>query len=72
MADPASPNPESGRLAALQSGPGPKRFAWLLSEFVVVVMGVLVAITIDGWWGDRQDREREAVSLKDYVCLGVA
>ena len=67
MADPTAPNPESGRLAALRAGPGPKRFAWLLSEFVVVVMGVLVAITIDGWWNDRQDREREAVYLQQLA-----
>jgi hypothetical protein len=67
MADPSASNPQSGRLAALQSGPGPKRFAWLVSEFVVVVMGVLVAITIDGWWSDRQDREREAVYLQQLA-----
>ena len=63
----SSSQPPDSRIAALRSGPGPKRFAWLLSEFVVVVMGVLVAITIDGWWGDRQDREREAVYLQQLA-----
>ncbi|MEM1411245.1 MAG: DUF6090 family protein [Pseudomonadota bacterium] len=57
----------SSRLDAIRAGPGPKRFAWLLSEFVVVVMGVLVAITIDGWWSDRQDRDRETVYLQQLA-----
>jgi hypothetical protein len=67
MAESGDTATPSGRLAALQSGPGPRRFAWLLSEFVVVVMGVLVAITIDGWWSDRQDRERETVYLQQLA-----
>jgi hypothetical protein len=67
VAEPSTTSGPEGRLAALQSGPGPKRFAWLLSEFLVVVMGVLVAITIDGWWNDRQDREREAVYLQQLA-----
>jgi hypothetical protein len=29
------------------------RVGWLLSEFLIVVIGVLVAITIDDWWQDR-------------------
>lgn len=43
------------------------RLGWFLSEFLIVVIGVLVAITIDGWWQDRLDREREATYLQQLA-----
>ncbi len=67
MSDSSTDAHSNGRLTSLRAGPGPRRFAWLVSEFVVVVMGVLVAITIDGWWSDRQDRERETVYLQQLA-----
>lgn len=35
-----------------------RQVAKLLTEFVVIVAGVLVALTAESWWSDRQDQER--------------
>ena len=42
--------------------------AWsLLSEGLVVVASILVAFSIDAWWENRQEREREAEALEVLV-----
>lgn len=35
------------------------RLQWLLSETLVVVLGVLIAISLDDYWTDRQERDLE-------------
>jgi hypothetical protein len=37
----------------------------MATEFVVIVVGVLVALTVDAWWSERSDRVRETVILSD-------
>ena len=36
---------------------------WFLPEFLVIVVGVLVALGLDAWWAERGDRDREAAYL---------
>ena len=49
-----------------------KRIRWLLGETLVVVLGVLIAIGINDYWNERQERilEREYLSrlLEDVVA----
>jgi hypothetical protein len=40
-----------------------KRWTTLAAEFVLIIVGILVALAIDGWVADRQDRERERAFL---------
>ena len=35
------------------------RLHWLFFETLVIVLGVLVALAINAWWNERQDREME-------------
>jgi hypothetical protein len=37
---------------------------WFLSEFLVVVTGVVVALALNAWWQDRQDDKRELIYLR--------
>lgn len=41
---------------------------WFLPEFLVIVVGVLVALGIDAWWDERADREREAAYLDQLAA----
>jgi hypothetical protein len=34
----------------------------------VIVVGVLVALALDGWWQTREDRLRESVYLESVVA----
>jgi hypothetical protein len=36
---------------------------WFLAEFMVVLTGVLVALALNAWWGERQNRQLERVYL---------
>jgi hypothetical protein len=40
------------------------RIRWFLSEFVVIVAGVLVALAVNAWWQGRQDRQMEVSYLQ--------
>lgn len=46
------------------------RIPWtrLGAEFVVIVVGVLVALWADSWWEARQDRARERGALEEVVA----
>lgn len=51
------------------------RFQWLLSETLVVVLGVLIALSLDDYWTDRQERilEVEYVGrIQDDVDADIA
>lgn len=45
-----APNPES-------------RLRWLVGETLVIVIGVLIALALDGYWTDRHERSLEAEYL---------
>lgn len=40
---------------------------WLLAELSVVVVGILLAISIDAWWQDIEDRETERDLLQSLA-----
>jgi hypothetical protein len=40
----------------------------LVGEFGVIVLGVLVALTLEGWYGDRLDAERETDLLQSLAA----
>lgn len=35
----------------------------LMVELIVIVVGILMALGLDAWWGERQDRQAERVAL---------
>ena len=41
---------------------------WFGAEYLIVVLGVLTAVGINAWWGDRQDRAREGVYLRQLAA----
>jgi hypothetical protein len=41
---------------------------WFGAEFLVVVTGVLVALALNAWWADRQDRSKEQFYLRQLVA----
>jgi hypothetical protein len=42
----------------LDRGEGRGSIGWFAAEIVVIVAGVLIALTIDSWWGAREDAAR--------------
>ncbi|NNF57256.1 MAG: hypothetical protein HKN04_03360 [Rhodothermaceae bacterium] len=40
---------------------------WFGAEFLVVVTGVLVALALNAWWADRQDRSKEQFYLRQLA-----
>ena len=51
-------------LARLTEGLRTRRFGFFFAELVLVVAGILIALAIDGWVGDRKDREAEVTYLE--------
>ena len=45
----------------------PKRAKQLFQEFVVVVVGVFVAVAAESWWSDREDRRFEREIREDML-----
>lgn len=41
---------------------------WFGAEFLVVVTGVLVALALNAWWGERQDRDLEQDYLRQLAA----
>ena len=41
-----------------------KSFSSLAAEFLIVIVGILMAISIDAWWSERGDRRDEQVLLR--------
>ena len=41
-----------------------RRFGSLFAELVLIVAGILIALAIDGWVSDREDRQKEAMYLE--------
>jgi hypothetical protein len=50
-----------GRLTESLAG---RRWGFFFAELVLVVLGILVALAIDGWISDSRDRQTEAVYLE--------
>lgn len=46
------------------------RLQWLFGETLVVVLGVLIALSLDGYWTDRQERDLELQYL-DRIIMDV-
>jgi hypothetical protein len=51
-------------LARLTDGLRRRRFGFFFAELVLVVAGILIALAIDGWVGDRKDSEVELTYLE--------
>lgn len=49
----------------LESG---SRLQWLFGETLVVVLGVLIALSLDGFWTDRQERDLELQYLDRIIA----
>lgn len=53
--------------------PAPRRWdwrpkvRWFAAEYLIVVLGVLTAVAINTWWGERQDRSREQFYLRQLA-----
>lgn len=41
-----------------------RKFGSLAAELVLIVVGILIALAIDGWVSDREDREQESTYLE--------
>ena len=41
-----------------------RKFGSLFAELVLIVTGILIALAIDGWVSDRQDRQQETTYLE--------
>lgn len=57
---PAQPHPVSARIRHLR-----KSLRWFFAELLVVVVGILVAIALNGWYQNRAD----AASERDYLSF---
>lgn len=40
------------------------RFGWLSTELIIVVIGVIIALSIESWWSGIKDAEREQKHLE--------
>ncbi len=47
----------------------PRNIPWgrLLAEGVVIVVSILLAFSVDAWWGSRQEREQEGAYLRQLI-----
>ena len=52
---------------ARMATPRPNRAGRVTGEFLLVVLGVLVALAVDSWWEVRQEREDERVYLQRLI-----
>jgi|GEM_PF-4952506 len=46
----------------------PRRSTELLQEFIVIVIGVFVALAAESWWSERQDRRIQREIREDMVA----
>jgi hypothetical protein len=46
----------------------PRRSTELLQEFIVIVIGVFVALAAESWWSEREDRRIEREIREDMVA----
>lgn len=46
----------------------PRRSTELLQEFIVIVIGVFVALAAESWWSEREDRRIEREIREDIVA----
>lgn len=57
------------KIRTKQASEGNSRTFWLftISEFVLVILGILIALQIDNWNQNRQDKKLETVLLKEFL-----
>ena len=48
--------------------PWPRRVRWFLAELSVVVVGILLALSLQSWWQDRENAQRSAVYLEQLLA----
>ena len=48
--------------------PWPQRVRWFLAELSVVVVGILLALSLQSWWQDRENAQRSAVYLEQVLA----
>ena len=41
---------------------------WFGAEYLIIVLGVLTAVGINAWWGDRQDAAKEQTYLRQLAA----
>ena len=67
---PALPDPRPGQAPASR----PRRWdwrpklRWFAAEILIVVAGVLIALALNAWWGNRQDAAREQSYLRQLAA----
>lgn len=69
MTDFQEPSPTASPIVADRIIPSRHRagLRWFVSEFVVVVAGILVALGLQAWWQDRQDAARSTEYLQQIL-----
>jgi hypothetical protein len=60
--------PDPARIVSAMSDFSYSRAGRLASEFIVIVIGVLVALVLESWWSDREERRYEAELREDMVA----
>lgn len=60
--------PDVGSGEKLSTGSGSRTLARTLSEFVVVLLGVFLALAAESWWSEREDRRFER-ELREDIFL---
>ena len=71
VSTPEKPAPESARPDERSDSPRTRRYQsvrWLLSELLIVVVGVLIALSAQRWWQGREDRAREATYITELIA----
>lgn len=52
----------------MTAGDDSRRFGRLVAEFVVIVVGVFIAVAAESWWSDREERQFERELREDILA----